>query len=330
MNRIMIHATAIIIITLVIIVPLAYAEESIKQLESRKEGTQVKFYQVEGELKPFEAEIGRRIENPSILVTLNGSSETRLTIDSGASGVVVTEDIAKGLNLKHIGKADMVGIGDIGVHKVDAVLINTLEIHGLKIKNVPALIMLNLPFGGVIGLPVIGRFGLVEFDFKKRKLRFTPYDKVSKGKDRAKGETEISFSKASYGYIVIDAMLNDNPCKVEVDTGSSVTFISKSFLERIGVGVRPPMDPRESLGRILGFSGGSANWWIIGQRAKLKIGDKELPVVPARRDRYISGMALAFDHMASGVDIILGMAHLKDFILTVDYLRGLMTLKPSD
>lgn len=308
-------------------------------LESpKKEGIKGKFYQVEGDLKPFEVELGvRAYMRPSIVVVLNGAAERRLVLDSGAPGVVITRDVVKSLNLKRIGETKMRGLGeDIGIHKVDVVLINTLEIGGLKITHVPAEVMLNLYGEGVVGLPVIGRFGLLEIDFKKGKLRFTPRDKTSRGKDLAEGEILSLFSDTSSdtlgGHIVIDAWLNDNPCKAMVDTGAFHTLISRSFLERIGVGVRAPIDPNEVIGRVYGFSGSSANWWVIGQRAKLKIGDRELPVVPYRRDRYLKGAAIALDSasMFSGVDVILGMPHLKDLILTVDYLNNRMTLKPAD
>lgn len=301
--------------------------------ESQKKGeTKDKFYRLEGDLKPFEVELGvKAYAEPSILVTLNGAVERRLTLDSGAGVVVIKQDVVRSLNLKRIGEADMSGAGeDIGVHKVDVVLVNTLEIGGLKITQVPADVMLNLPLDGVVGLPVLGRFGLVELDFKKGKLRFTPHERASKGKDPGQGEPQSPFSKTSSGHIIIDAWLNDNPCKAMVDTGAFSTFISRSFLERIGVGVRPPMDPRETLGRIYGFSGSSANWWVIGQRARLRVGDKEMPVVSYRNDRYVRGAALAFDPLPLGVDLILGMPHLKDLILAVDYLNNQMTLRPAD
>ncbi|MBI2876715.1 MAG: TonB family protein [Candidatus Tectomicrobia bacterium] len=394
-----------------------------------------KFYRVEGDLKPFEIDIGvRAYAEPSVMVKLNGTTERRLTLDSGASGIVIPQDVVKSLNLKRIGDADMRGFGeDIGAHKVDLVLINTLEIGGLKVNHVPARAMLsNLRMDGVVGLPVIGRFGVVELNFKKGKLKFTPHDRTSREKDPTestssqkhipldtqdsqwlpytqqakeqidkafrypqeaepglKGVVELSFvverdgnisqvevlnssghpildramteaiQQASplqplpphvnqesvrfggkfkfnmYSHLILDAWLNDHPCKAMVDTGAFATIISRSFLERIGVGVRPPMDPREVIGRVYGFSGSSSNWWVIGQRARLKIGDRELPVVPFRRDRSLSGMALALDPAASasmslGVDIVLGMPHLKDLILIVDYRNDRVTLKPAD
>lgn len=265
------------------------------------------------------------------MMRLNGAAERRLTLDSGAGGVVIIkQDIVRSLKLKGIGEDTIKGIGELGAHKVDLVLIDTLEIGGLKITNVPAAVMLNLPSDGVIGLPVIGRFGLVELDFKKGKLRFTPHDKASKGKDPAKGKPQIPFSKSPSGHILIDAWLNDNPCKAMVDTGAFATVISRPFLERIGVGVRPPADHREGPGRIYGFSGSSMNWWVIGGRTKLKIGDRELPVVPFRRGRSQSGAALAFDPLPPGVDLIIGMPHLKELILTVDYLNNRMTVRSAD
>lgn len=291
-----------------------------------------KFYQLGGDLKPFEVEIGKRAyAKPSILVKLNGAVERRLTLDSGAPGVVITRDIVKSLTLKRIGEARLEGSGEeLGAHPVDLVLIETLEIGGLKIINVPAEVMLDQPFDGVVGLPVIGRFGLVELDFKKGKLRFTPHDKPARGADPAKGEAQIPFVRTSGGHIIIDAWLNDNPCKALVDTGAFATLISRSFLDRIGVGVRPPADERESPGRIYGFSGSSMNWWVIGSRGRLKIGDKELPVVPFSRDRSLGGAAMAFDPVPPGVDMILGMPHLKELILAVDYLNEKIRVRPAD
>ncbi|MFQ5903309.1 MAG: aspartyl protease family protein, partial [Candidatus Binatia bacterium] len=289
--------------------PSETPETTVSEVKETKAEPVEEFYQVEGDIKPFEVGLGKKITGePSVQVVLNGSRKEKLRLGSGATGVVVTQNVVKSLGLKVIRKAEVTG-KQRGAYKIDIVLIKTLEIGGLKITNVPAAVESGSPRPGSVGLTLIGRFGFVELDFKKRKLRFSPYDEVPKAKEPAKGESRVPFFESLSGEIIVEAWLNDHPCKASVATGTTYTYVSRSFLKRIGVGVRRPGKNRDFRGRLWGFGGSTSRAWIIGSRVKLRIGDKELPVRRVRRDVF-SGGALAID-MTPGRDIILGMSHLK-------------------
>lgn len=290
-------------------------------------------YQVAGELKPWEEEItwGKdpSTQRPFVEVLVNGRQKERFLIDSQIPYIAIAQDLFNALQGGPGGgvKADKNKSLPLPpgrrareayrTRKEYPVSLDSLKVGELSLKNVPALAMMALPERGILSLPGMGRLGLIRLDLQEGKLGFRPYDESSKEAGSSKTEAEpggmsLPFSNPG-GAIIVDISMNDKPCQALIDLGSSSTVISPDFLR--GIGLRTKVSP-QSYKDLQGISEGSLRgvpaWRIVQGKVKVRIGTEEIS-----GNRY--GEILSHELQPSEVDVILGMPHLKGFILTIDY-----------
>jgi predicted aspartyl protease len=78
---------------------------------------------------------------------VNGGSQEFL-LDTGAERTVISLDVARRRGVVPITSIQTAGVGGVGLRGLEVGRINTLEIGGLKVRNVPCLIK-NPPLGGL-------------------------------------------------------------------------------------------------------------------------------------------------------------------------------------
>ena len=90
-----------------------------------------------------------RIRGDKVTVTgkVNGGSQEFL-LDTGAERTVISLDVARRRGVLPITSMQTAGVGGVGLRGLEVGRIDTLEIGGLKIRNVPCLIK-NPPLGGL-------------------------------------------------------------------------------------------------------------------------------------------------------------------------------------
>lgn len=202
---------------------------------------------------------------PFVELLLNEAESEKFLLDTGTSGIHLTQETAKKLRLKPIGTAQVGGIGDLGVHQEDVVLLESLDLSGMKIKDVPAVVMLNVPMRyGALGLPVLGEVAVVELDFKQKRLRLLPHSTEHQESQKAEA-TKVSLPFRNLkGKIVIEILINDRPHNAMVDTGAAMTLLSRSALKEIdGLTVIPRGAYFRGHARIGGVSGLTGDFHVV-------------------------------------------------------------------
>jgi len=116
---------------------------------------------------------GRGSQGLGVEVTINGQA-SKLLLDTGASGIVVSRKVAGQAGLKQVSDTLVTGIGDKPgskghIESANSIRIGDLEFHGCQVEVVD-----GLPSGedGLIGADVFSEF-LVEIDFPGTKLRLS-------------------------------------------------------------------------------------------------------------------------------------------------------------
>lgn len=109
-------------------------------------------------------------------VKLNGRT-SRLEIDTGAGGLLVSRSIAEHAGLKAFSKTEMVGVGDKGYTPgytayADSIRIGNLEFQDCSVEVLDSRDAVG-DVDGLIGMDVFSRF-LVTLDYPMRKLLLSP------------------------------------------------------------------------------------------------------------------------------------------------------------
>lgn len=90
-----------------------------------------------------------RIRGDKVMVSgkVNGGGQEFL-LDTGAERTVISLDVARRRGVQPIASMQTAGVGDVGLRGLEVGRIDTLEIGGLRVRNVPCLIK-NPPLGGL-------------------------------------------------------------------------------------------------------------------------------------------------------------------------------------
>jgi Tfp pilus assembly protein PilF/predicted aspartyl protease len=121
------------------------------------------------------------MENPVIFlgfgldVKFNGQRH-RLQIDTGATGILVSRDVAKSLGIKSEASDSVSGVGDKGSVKATIGHVASIKIGGLEFTNCPVEVLDKqsvVGTEGLIGGDVFSK-SLLTLDFPKRELRVAP------------------------------------------------------------------------------------------------------------------------------------------------------------
>ncbi len=108
-------------------------------------------------------------------VKLNGHP-TRLEIDTGAGGLVVSRAVAERAGLKAFSKAELGGIGDQGYKPGFSAYADSIHIGNLEFQDCPVHVLdtrNSLDEDGLIGMDVLSAF-LVTLDYPMHKLLLGP------------------------------------------------------------------------------------------------------------------------------------------------------------
>lgn len=283
----------------------------------------------------FETTDGR----PIIRVRVNGEkSPLRFVLDTGSGMSVVSEETARRLGLRPIGRGGLArAVGGGGRFEIVYGFISSIEIGESRIENVPVYIRHfyddKSPVDGYLGLSVIAKF-LTSIDYGERMFtlaRQTQSDNPDRWAtlyraniDSAKeaGETvgvEIPLRTTSSGFLSGEVRLEgvDKPQNFIIDTGASTSVVSEELAARDGMTsyVQP------SRMRVFGAAGVTEDVRILilprivlGAFAMEKISVAVLDLDPVNETAGFTQ------------DGILGGNFLKHFRIFFDFQRGVIRL----
>lgn len=131
---------------------------------------------MEEESKPRKAGFSHDAKGITIGVTLNNKVETTMVLDTGASLILLTRDVAErlGINPDRL-KPDMkVQVADGRLIDAARIILNSVKVENSEVKNVAAAVLMeekgNFGFGdGLLGMSFLRSFNF-KIDHKEKKL----------------------------------------------------------------------------------------------------------------------------------------------------------------
>jgi predicted aspartyl protease len=177
-------------------------------------------------------------------VEINGQHRN-MEIDTGASGITLTPDAAKKLNLKPERTLLVVGVGDEGMVESYLTHVSKIQIGDVLLEDctVEVLAKGDLHSDGLIGLDVFSHW-LTTLDYRKRELRLDPLPQRPNGPATATGVDDdmprdrfIAPQMADWLHILrighmllLPARLNKGPTRyLLADSGATTTSFSPLF-----------------------------------------------------------------------------------------------------
>ncbi len=252
-------------------------------------------------------ELPLRVDNNQtyIRMTVSGAKDQRFVFDTGATGVTVSSRLARKAGMRPIRPFTIAGTGAEGQETGDLVLVDSIaQGDGIVLRNEPAT--MRDPAGpeeGLIGAALFSALAIT-IDMKGRTLSFDPPGGQRPGR--------VEPFRNVGGEILIRAKVNGIPFNAMVDSGSASTIIGRTTVARV-----PEMQAAPGqwfLGTTVGVGGRLADRRVV-LAGTLSLAGREYPA-----DGLLSGSLDGFSRaLESEVYVILGVPHLDDFIITIDY-----------
>jgi predicted aspartyl protease len=266
---------------------------------------------------------------PYVKVKVNGRDAV-FVIDTGSGFTVISKDMAKRLGVSEIargGKSQ--GIGGNGKFQIVYGLIKSLQLGDVKVKMVPCFVRAfhndkDRPAeeraDGFIGLSILSHF-LTELDYKEARIRLDRRDSSSLSVPATPNATVVPFRTTQNGLISVETEFDGNQnLNVILDSGASSTVISTAAVERLNLGDQIIKDQTAS---VIGAAGITENVKMLFVRKCRVAGLQQTNLRALVLDFGAINETAGFEQ--SG---ILGGDFLRNFRLTIDFNRALLTFQP--
>ena len=303
-------------------------------------GRQGSLYVASGENRtsvPFEATDNR----PVLPIRINGQKQTmRFVLDTGSGMSVISEETAKALGVKAVARGGLArAVGGGGKFEIVYGYINSIEIGGARIENVPVYIRKffdnNVPVDGYLGLSVVSKY-LTSIDYGTRRMslvRQNQSDIVESWTVRRPegmlalaptapndGTVEVPLRTTSSGFLSGEVGLEgfDKTVNFIIDTAASITVVSEKLSqeEQLLELLQP------SRMRVFGAAGVTEDVKLL-QLPKLSLGVTTLERINAAvLDMEPVNETAGFTQAG-----ILGGNFLRHFRIYFDFARGSMRLE---
>ena len=258
-------------------------------------------------------------------VKVNGKGPFNMMLDTGTDPSAIDLATAReiGLKLDPVGRQG--AGGGTSINLAYETKLPLLEIDGLTVKNIEALAIdlsrisqrLGKPIHGVLGHSLLNN-RIVQIDYPQRVVRFyskSPFAKAANQPNTPK-RTVLSFRYAD-DVLIDEVSVNGKKIVANLDTGSDGTFqltpAAVSYLR---------LEDEVSKAKVstsVGFNGVSEN--REGRIGSVTIGGISIDAPTV----IFFARGAGRDKRAWGINI--GNAFLKDFVMTIDYRRKLITLE---
>jgi predicted aspartyl protease len=269
---------------------------------------------------PFEFIHGEII----VQASLNGNGPFSMMLDTGADPSIVELSTAKSLALKISSSGATGSGGGTDQNLAYETSLPLVQLGGLAATNVDALAMDLSKISSGLGRPITAVLGysllkkrIVQIDYPHQKVRFltTAPSCPAATHSKSRGCTLLPF-RYKDDILASGVTLNGKPVTANVDTGSNSNFqLTPAAVDRLGLSADVA---RAHPSSSTGFNGNLKN--REGTVRNVRVGTislNEPPVV-----FFGQGMGMDKEHW----DLRIGSAFLKDYVVTLDYPHGRITL----
>lgn len=256
-------------------------------------------------------------------LSIEGHRPLRVLLDTGASGILLTQAAIDKAGLNHVGASEAWGIGDRGPKKTFLSVANTCQIGSLKFKT--CVFQATEGKGriagdddGLLGADVFSDY-VIQLDFQKHQMHLTPLPvrpPNPQGYDRTIPPEEAGFTKVfrSGSHLFVPTKFNDKLWGLFlIDTGAALVNVDTTFAQ-LATKIRG-----DSYMHVHGVS---------GEVKDVFEADKAYLQFSHFRQNNLGLTAFNLnnspDHQEFRISGILGLPVLAMFRLTIDYRNGLV------
>lgn len=259
-----------------------------------------------------------------VQATVNGHGPFSMLLDTGADPSIVELGTAKSIGLKIAATGQQGSGGGTGANLAYETSLPLIQLGGLTASNVDALAMdlsklssaLGRPVGGVLGYSLLkGR--IVQIDYPNRTVRLRASAPSCAGATRRhpSGCTTLSF-RYEDDILASGVTVDGKPVTTNVDTGSNSNFqLTPAAVDKLGL-TEEAAGARAS--RSVGFNGDLKN-------REGKVHNVTLGTISVNEPTVVFfGKGMGMDK--EPWDLRIGNGFLKNFVVTLDYVHGRITL----
>lgn len=178
----------------------------------------------EADLLLVTTEQPNQIRGYGLEVALNGQ-DSKLQLDTGASGIVIDRKIAQKAGLTKLSETTLGGFGDQGESTGYFAMVNTIKIGALEFRDCPVRVVDKrsvLGEDGFIGADVFQEF-LIDLDFPNQKLRLGKLPKRTE-EDSAQVSLRTDAAEADFS----EGAIGTDAVATTVDTTPAPTYTSSA------------------------------------------------------------------------------------------------------
>ncbi|HTI37485.1 MAG TPA: retroviral-like aspartic protease family protein [Vicinamibacterales bacterium] len=252
-------------------------------------------------------------EKVIVKVRVNKSGPIDFVLDTGAEQTVLTRDLARSRGVLPITYIQSAGVGDVGLRGLQVGRIDTMEIGGLTVRNVPCLIknppLGNLPSREPESFSPLALGLSMRIDYQRQELV------LARTLPDVPHATTLPLR--IYRLATVRGIVNGRPASFVVDTGGEVISISQSTAGALAISPAPRRIPL----RVYGMSGWDKDAFLLPgidlQFSSIEF--RRIPVVVLNLDA--PSALLGFD-----VGGIVGHKFLSRYRVSIDMTRSILGL----
>ena len=280
------------------------------------------------DLRQFRPEPG--YENRfGVEMKINGGKPIRTLLDTGASGVLISQKLAAQLGAEKLSETQFFGIGDDGPRKADRALVDEIQFGNVVYRDCVVYVLEDAAFEhgetrAIVGIDVLWKQFLVTIDVPQMRLLLSPQPPLptnEKG-EIASFDYDRDMSLAEQGWtpiriyrgdVIVPTLLDRKVTTYLIlDTGAWATVLSKRVADQLG-------RLRESSIKIVGISGEEENVWEIH-------GDTEM-IMAGLSQEHRNVKVVDADRFGSGGFI--GYSLLQHTEVTIDERNAMIKIVPG-
>lgn len=265
-------------------------------------------------VQPTIANWGDRLRGYTLELRLNEHAKARVLVDTGSSGLTISQKLAEKAGAKKLSERSLDGVGNSGPMKayeawVDKVTIGELEFHDCHVRVTPRV---SGDFDGLIGTNVFEDY-LITLDPAARKLRLEPLP------NRAEKTQGLFTPFYRFGHIVLMPTTVGKSAYglFLLDTGATYDSMSPQMARRVS-------RLRDSNFRVKGMSGNVEKVYTVDE-AVLDFAQ----VHHTFQDLVTFDVHLISKQLGTEVSGMIGFVTLKNMKVVIDYRDGVVGVKES-
>jgi predicted aspartyl protease len=251
---------------------------------------------------------------------VNGHGPFRMALDTGASTSIIDASRVADAGLKLGSKVPVHSFGE-SAYSGFRTRIQRLDVGTLAVRDLETIALANFPqtylreFDGILGYSFL-RHRVIQIDYPKQILRVylkAPSGAVA-GTDILSGRTVLPFQLRGNGIMIRDVRIDEKSVVASVDTGAASAFLTTSNAA-VRLGLRLSSDGRiEKIGNTVTV----LPPLLSVQTISIGTLKSESPEVTLRQGKPSDKIAW---------DLNIGGGFLKDYVVTIDYIRRKLVLQ---